>query len=365
MDEYTVKQSLLLGKFIKVGLAYASDEYTRYYAASGGAITSILRYLLDAGYVKAVLVPRLKVSRGLVLGRYEVVHSSERLTEFVGSIYAPVDVSNVLREVLNKRLSVALVAIPCLIRGLYKASQKLHTLKENIKVILGLYCSNVPNTRALRYVVKTVLKIDPKEVSYVRFRGHGWPGYTTIVLRTGKALKIPFPVLWNSGFGQYFCSKVCFLCSDQTAELADISFADPWTYQRNIGMGKTLTLIRTKLGLDIVENAVKLGYLVFEELPSHLYAVQYATLLKKAVRITRERRVKHEYVIPPSITTILYELDYFIGSRLARKEAMWTILRLYVKTRSHLFKPLIILDYLLKLGFTRILDKVSKAWITE
>ncbi|MEM1832083.1 MAG: hypothetical protein QXJ97_11210 [Desulfurococcaceae archaeon] len=71
----------------------------------------------------------------------------------------------------------------------------------------------------------------------------------------------------------------------------------------------------------------------------------------------------YQYVIPPSIATVLHEIDYLVGSSLARDERLWPLLRLYTRTRHHVFKPLITIDYLLKLGFTRILAKVSKAWI--
>ncbi|MEM1831477.1 MAG: hypothetical protein QXJ97_08120 [Desulfurococcaceae archaeon] len=142
-----------------------------------------------------------------------------------------------------------------------------------------------------------------------------------------------------------------------------IHLANPWTYERDIGIGKTLVVIRTKLGLEILMRAVESGYLMFEEIPE-LYAVQYTTLLKKAVKVITKRGFRYPYVIPPSITTVLHEIDYLVGSSLAGDERLWPLLRLYAKTRHHVFKPLITIDYLLKLGFTRILAKVSKAWIT-
>ncbi|MEM1632527.1 MAG: hypothetical protein QXX83_10395 [Thermofilum sp.] len=75
------------------------------------------------------------------------------------------------------------------------------------------------------------------------------------------------------------------------------------------------------------------------------------------------RGVVYPYVIPPSIATVLHEIDYLVGSGLAGDERLWGLLRFYVKTRHYLFKPLITLDYLLNLGFSRVVSKVSKAWI--
>lgn len=366
MEESAVKQSLLIGGFVKIGLAYASDKRVRYRAASGGAVTSLLQYLLDTGLVEAVLVPRLQVDKGRVSGRYEIVYDSKKLAELAGSIYAPVDIGDALKEVFSGNLSVALVGLPCLVKGLSRTSQYLRALREKIKVFLGLYCINVPGYGAFEYAAKTALRINPEEVSQVAFRGCGWPGYTTITLKTGKTIRVPFQVFWSTGFGQYFYGKACFLCGDQTAESADVSFADPWTYQRGVGPGKTLVVVRSKVGLDVVEGAVKSGHLVFEELPSHLYAVQYATLLKKTIRATaRESAGQRQHVIPPSITTVLHELDYLVGSYLARKEKLWPLLRTYSRVNSYLFKPLVVLDHLLKPGFTRVLTKISRIWVTR
>lgn len=364
MKEISTKLSPLIGHFIKIGLAYSSDISLRYHAASGGAVTSLLRYLLEERLVDSVLVPRVHVEKGEVFGKYEVVRDPSKLIEYAGSIYAPVSVGDALREVTSKRLRVALVGLPCLIKGLRGAFQSSQTFRENVRVFLGLYCNNVPNPRAFRYIAKIALKIKPEEVSHVAFRGCGWPGNTTIITRTGGVIRAPSQAVWDSGFGQYFYSRACFLCDDQTAELADISFADPWTYQKDIGIGKTLIVVRSRIGLNLTEGAVKFGYLIFEELPSPLYAIQYTTLLKKTIRVTTKRIARRQYTIPPSITTIIHELDYLLGSSFARKERLWPILRIYVKARPYLFKPLMTLDNLLKPGFSRILAKVSKAWVS-
>ncbi|MEM4482260.1 MAG: Coenzyme F420 hydrogenase/dehydrogenase, beta subunit C-terminal domain [Desulfurococcaceae archaeon] len=352
----------LIGKYVKVGLAWSTDERVRFESASGGAATSILKYLLEEGIVDAVLVSRIWVKRGIVFGRYEVVYDPKELVNYTGSIYAPVDITKALKEALKKGLRIALVGLPCQIRGLCKSFQHLPHLKDNIKLVLGLYCYNTPSSKAAGYAVKTLLKVNPEKVSRLIFRGHGWPGYAVIATDDGRTLKVPSQILYGSGLGQYFYGESCLVCPDHTAELADISLADPWTYKRGIGTGKTLVVIRTKLGLETLVRAVELGYLRFEEIPE-LYAVQYTTLLKKTIKAITKRGFR--YVIPPSITTVLHEVDYLLGSSLARDERLWPLLRLYTKARHYLFRPLVTLDYFLKLGFSRVLAKVSKAWIVS
>ncbi|MEM4488869.1 MAG: Coenzyme F420 hydrogenase/dehydrogenase, beta subunit C-terminal domain [Desulfurococcaceae archaeon] len=354
----------LIGKYVKVGLAWSTDERVRFNSASGGAATSILKYLLEERMVDAVLVPRIWVKRGMVFGRYEVVYDPKEVINYAGSIYAPVDITKALKEAFKKGLHIALVGLPCQIRGLRKSFQYLPRLKDNIKLVLGLYCNNTPSSKAAGYAVKTLLKVNPEKVSRLTFRGHGWPGYAVIATDDGRTLKVSFPVFWGSGLGQYFYGRSCLVCPDHAAELADISLADPWTYQRGIGTGKTLAVIRTKLGLEVLVRAVESGYLRFEEIPG-FYAVQYTTLLKETVKVIGGRSFRYPYVIPPSITTVLHEIDYLVGGVLARDERLWSLLRLYTKARHYIFKPLVALDYFLKLGFSRVLAKISKAWIVS
>ncbi|MEM4018255.1 MAG: Coenzyme F420 hydrogenase/dehydrogenase, beta subunit C-terminal domain [Sulfolobales archaeon] len=354
----------LIGKYVKVGLAWSTDERVRFKSASGGAATSILKYLLEERIVDAVLAPRIWVKRGIVFGRYEVVYDPKEVVNYAGSIYAPVDITKALKEALKKELRIALVGLPCQIRGLRRSFQYLPHLKDNIKIVLGLYCFNMPSSKAAGYAVKTLLKVNPEKVSRLTFRGRGWPGYAVIAIDDGRTLKVPSQIFYGSGLGQYFYGESCLVCPDHTAELADISLADPWTYKRDISIGKTLVVIRTKLGLETLTRATELGYLRFEEIPE-LYAVQYTTLLKKAVKTVSKRGSRYPYVVPPSITTVLHEIDYLVGSSLARDERLWSLLRLYAKARHHVFKPRVALDYFLKLGFSRVLTKVSKVWIVS
>jgi len=217
----------LIGKYVKVGLAWSTDERVRFKSASGGAATSILKYLLEERIVDVVLAPRIWVKRGIVFGRYEVVYDPKEVVNYAGSIYAPVDITKALKEALKKELRIALVGLPCQIRGLRRSFQHLPHLKDNIKLVLGLYCNNTPSSKAAGYAVKTLLKVNPEKVSRLTFRGRGWPGYAVIATDDDRTLKVSFPVFWDSGLGQYFYGESCLVCPDHTAELVDISLADP------------------------------------------------------------------------------------------------------------------------------------------
>ncbi|MEM4489113.1 MAG: hypothetical protein QXK88_10035 [Desulfurococcaceae archaeon] len=83
------------------------------------------------------------------------------------------------------------------------------------------------------------------------------------------------------------------------------------------------------------------------------------------MKTVSKRGFGYPYVVPPSITTVFHEIDYLVGSSLARDERLWSLLRLYAKAQHYIFKPIVALDYFLKLGFSRVLTKVSKVWIVS
>jgi len=355
-----MQHSDIIGSFIRVGFAWSRDESIRFASASGGAVTSILMYLLDHGLVDAVLVPRLRVRRGCAYGVYEVVFSSKDLPSFSGSIYAPVFYGDSLRKVLSRGLRVAIVAVPCIAKALRRLRSGSAVDANSIRYVFGLYCNNTPRLCASRFGIRYIFNVDPDDVVDVKFRGSGWPGFTSVKTKSGQVFRASSSKFYGSGFGGYFYDERCLCCSDHTAESADVSFADPWTYTKGVGIGKTLAVIRTREGLEAVEGARRAGYIYFEELSSHIYALHYTALLKKAFKTTC-RKHRQNYVLPPSISTLVHELDYRIGSRLAKREELWPLLRLYIKVKNMLFRPLIALDYLLGLSFPRLLKKVSKA----
>ncbi len=363
---YGNKENALIGKYLKVVLAWSTNKYVRFMGSSGGVITSLLIYLLRKRHIDAVVVPKLHVINGRVFGVYEVVTDPAKLIEYSGSIYAPIfGVHKALKEVSLRKSKIAIVAPPCLIRGLRNAMRFNPRLRNSIRYVLGVYCNNMPSASATEYVMNTFLN-NVSNVNHVRFRGFGWPGYLNIRTVNGRSFRIKFQEYYDSGFGQYFYDYSCFMCNDHTAELADISFADPWTYQVDIGLGKTLVVIRTAEGWRVFREAVEEGYIEYRELPSFIYAVQFTTLLKKTLRgftlLSKHEVTRGNYVLPPSISTIVHEIDYRVGHFLALNKRLWNFLRMYVKLKPYVYLPLIALDYKLKTRWTQILMKIVSTW---
>jgi coenzyme F420 hydrogenase subunit beta len=207
---------------------------------------------------------------------------------------------------------------------------------------------------ATRYALK-YFNINVEDVGRVRFRGCGWPGYTVVETRRGT-IRIPSPVFWDSGFGQYFYNVGCYLCADQTNTSADLSLADPWTLPhepiKRLG-GATLVVVRSERGLSVFREAVEAGYLYAVEVDP-VYAIQDTTLLKLSRRTLKKGNTSR-YILPPGFTTITHELTYLVGRLLASREKLWPLLRVYHRTlRPLALKTASVLDYRFHTTWSRI-----------
>jgi len=342
----------LLGEYLKVYIAYSRNREIRLYSASGGVATALLKYLLEGGHVEVAVVPKLNFRGGLAYGVWTIVRDPDEVNKYSGSLYTTTfRFSKVVNYALSRFRRTAVTTLPCYTKAIKRFLQLQGN--EGDVFIIGLYCNNTPSVWAARYALR-YFNIREEDVEWVKFRGYGWPGYTTIKAK-GGVIRIPCPTFWDSGFGQYFYGLGCHLCSDQTNSSADVSLADPWTLPhepiKRLG-GATLVVVRTRRGLEVFEGAVKAGYIEAIEVDP-VYAVQDATLLKLSRRVLRRR--SNEYALPPSFTTIAYEMLYRAGRPLASREGLWPLLRLYHRVvRPPALKAASALDYRLQTTWAKV-----------
>jgi len=319
----------LIGRYIAVFLSYAIDNELRLSASSGGCLTSLLIYALDKGLVDEVIVV-LPDEKDPMYARAIATSDIGTIREAKGSKYTQIYMIDAVKRIIdfrNKRF--AFVGLPCHIRALRNVE---HVLKlQNIVIKLGLYCGNLPSARASEYLMY-LYGIPEDRIKRISYRGLGWPGYLTIALVNGKKLCVPEPLYWGSGFGQYFCEKCCIFCSDHTAELADISFADPGGIKEvaNDRLGHTLIVVRSKAGLKLLKAAERDGYITLRKIPDK-YAIQGTTILKKIDKaqgivyklLKVRQKPRYGYAIPYQFQILIWLIDYIIGHKLAVNKKYW------------------------------------------
>jgi len=261
---------------IEVFLGYSTDAKVRYNGASGGAVSSILTFLLERGEVDGVLV--LKTNRKEYIPY--IAKDPKDLMDAQGSIYFPTFGMKILRELRRMDGHYAMVGLPCQIDALKKLLNHGILPPDKIKYFLGLRCFQTFAPWYLDYIIERMLKLSKNEVYEVSARKGGWPGKVIVKSKSGsyiiphfydKELEIG---LWNSlGVGHFNAQLGCLICANHENFNADVTFGDAWLPEvmERDSIGTSLIVVRTLKGMKIIKQAAADGYIVIEPMEKHIY----------------------------------------------------------------------------------------------
>lgn len=224
------------GFYLQAFVGYSDMHDHRLNSSSGGLATWVLEILLQNNLVDhAICVASSKDKDKLF--QFTVCTTPEQVRACAKSSYYPVELSAVLRHVMIQEGSYALVGLPCAIKAIRLAMQKLPVLKQRIKYLLGLICGQQKGKFFSEYVM-ALKGADPRRLSALRFREKDPKRpVTDYGLRyecdTGCGQNAVGRVFWSEGMGRawlarYFTLNACNYCDDLFAELADASFMDAW-----------------------------------------------------------------------------------------------------------------------------------------
>lgn len=270
-----------LGYYKNCYLGHSLNQKIRFHCSSGGMVTSFLIYLLRQKIIDGALVTGMEKKNPLISKPF-LAFSEKEIFEARGSKYTPVVLNQCLKEIIkSKKEKFAVVGLPCHIEGIRKFQKINPVLKRKIKICLGLICGQEVNFFGTKLILK-LMKIKPEEVKKISYRGNGWPGEVSVMSRNGEIKKISFPDIFKIFSLGFFTPERCFLCSDFTNELADISFGDAWI-PRLIGKGEGFNFIisRTKEGEELLKKIKKEVFLEKIEKEKILKAYSLRFLAKK------------------------------------------------------------------------------------
>lgn len=274
LDGHT--RDTMLGTFDACYVGHASCQDIRYNSASGGLVTSLLIYAIDTGLIDGALVLRMSQSSPLEAEPY-IASTRSQIISASGSKYCPAPVNKLLRSLLSQKGRYAVVGLPCHIHAIRKLQATNVETRKKITLLLGLFCANNNTYLATEYFLRNN-GIDPQDVKRIRYRDEGWPGKISVNLLDNTKRIMPRGtteknwyrrVLFSSAFHYDFAIPRCLLCVDQTCELADISFGDPWLreYKQSERLGKSLVIVRNRLGRELLIQAKEAGVVALEDIP--------------------------------------------------------------------------------------------------
>lgn len=232
------------------------SEKHRPSSASGGMATWLLEALLTEGVVDHVIcvAPTGDPER---LFAFRIFDTPEDLRTGAGSAYYPVEMSGVIREVLQVPGRYAVTGLPCFIKALRLAGQRNKKLRERIVVTIGLVCGQLKSRHFTDYIA--ALAGVEGEVTAVRYRGKSpdQPAnnyHYAFTTAGGEERKI----FWNEGISEawtnrWFTPNACNYCDDVFAECADVTCMDAWLpeYSRD-SRGTNLLLVRSPVVQEVI-----------------------------------------------------------------------------------------------------------------
>ncbi len=255
------------GPFLEICEGWAQDPELRYRASSGGVLTALSRYCLAREGMTSVLHTAMDPDRPW-LNKTVLSRSGTELLKRCGSRYAPSSPCEGLGMIEKDPAPAVFIGKPCDVAAVARMRTRRPELNSKIGLLLSFFCAGPPCTQATLDLLKR-LGIDPGNVNELHYRGNGWPG--GFFVRAGREQKenfLPYQESW--GFlSRYPRAFRCHLCTDRLGEYADISCGDAWhRYQGNGDPGRSLIIVRSVKGWEILRSAVKAEYV--EREPSGL-----------------------------------------------------------------------------------------------
>ncbi len=269
------------GPVLEVWEGYAADDQIRFEGSSGGVATALSLFCLERQDFGGVLHIGPAADRPLtnVPG---ISRSREELLTRVGSRYAPAAPCAGVALLEASEKPYVFAGKPCDVAALHKWHHSEFGAQNHIGLTISIFCAGTPSTRGTRKILET-LGTRREDVAAFRYRGCGWPGEAAATLKSppGGERRMTYAKAWGEILTGYVCLR-CRLCPDATGHFADISCGDPW-YRTSDGSdpGRSLVLVRTERGRQIVREAMRAGYVHLEQADPKILPASQLSLREK------------------------------------------------------------------------------------
>jgi coenzyme F420 hydrogenase subunit beta len=271
------------GNVLDIWEGYAADPEIRFLGSSGGVATALSLFSLEGLRTQGILHVGSESERPLK-NRAVISRSRDELLSRTGSRYAPAAPCGGFELLDGTSDPYVFVGKPCDVVALRKWQAGDGTKRLSIGLAISIFCAGTPSTEGTQTILDQ-LGVDPEKVTSFRYRGRGWPGRTvaTTISDSDVDRSMTYEQSWGDILSKHTQFR-CRLCPDSTGELADISCGDPWyrTVEPD-DPGRSLVLVRTEAGRDVVRQAMEAGYVTLERVkPDVLPRSQVALLNRRS-----------------------------------------------------------------------------------
>lgn len=239
-----INHSTETGYLLKCYEGYSEIGGHRKNGASGGLATWFLEQLLKREKVTGVACVRSK-QNSEQLFEFFIAKTIGELRSAASSAYYPVEMSEVIRTILNEKGRYAVVGVPCFLTALSLVERRFPRLERRISYKVGLVCSRLPSKNYVKFFADH-FKVSVSDIDKVRFRDKSvYPSRKRgMMFQTseGKIYRANHHIdfMWGSG---KVSPTACMFCDDVFAETADVTFMDAWVsehHQEHYGVSLVL-----------------------------------------------------------------------------------------------------------------------------
>jgi len=268
------------GPVLEIWEGHATDKVIRFDGSSGGLASALALYCIENEGMRGV-VHVGNDSEEQYKNKSTFSRTRDDILATTGSRYSPASPCDLFQAIEDAEGACVFIGKPCDLEGLRKTQSIRPGLSKNIGVAIGIFCAGTPSTQG---TVDLLAKygISHEDVEELRYRGRGWPGSFSVRLKSDSEwLELAtYEEAWD--FLQAYRPYRCHVCPDGTSEFADISCGDPW--YRSIDAdepGKSLVLVRSEKGREIVKGAIKAGYIQLTPVEPEILERSQKELLRK------------------------------------------------------------------------------------
>lgn len=300
------------GEFKSCYFGSSNNKRIRYKSSSGGILTQTLVYLLQKKKVDAILQIGVKQKNPLENVSYVCTEEYEVINN-CGSRYAPAKLLSHLLEILQQYKRIAVVGKPCDIRALTNFISIYPEYTDCIAYKFSFFCGGIPSQNAT-YKLLDELGVKKEDLLKFRYRGNGWPGLTTAILKSGEEVSMTYNQSWGKILGRDI-HKYCKFCPDGLGECADFSCGDAW-YSTQNGYpqfeekdGRNIILCRSDLGNRLIKEMVKDNSISVEPIKEpndYLKKIQVGQYYRKTSLFGKAlaMKAKHKYLPIPDMKVL-------------------------------------------------------------
>lgn len=257
------------------------DPKIRKKCQDGGAVTSILTWLLKKDFIDGAVVTGFGGESWKP--EPKVALMPDEITKCAGTKYTPSPILLGLRDAgdLYLKERVAIVGTPCQINAVRRmqfGDRTFRHLADSVKLVIGLFCMESFYYEKLKKFVERKLEIPLESVSKFDIK----KGNFVVYSKQGAKREVEVKALKNC------VNTSCSVCLDFTSELADISVGAVGS-----PLGRSTVLVRTKVGAEAFKVVRENPELDVKSLDSVKPGIGLVRRLSRRKRNSAENVLKH------------------------------------------------------------------------